>query len=186
MKRLPSCYRKTPINRDDECPDFYELAKSSPLPDVTCSRQGSRTGGTAAAALGIANDHATTMASILLNANKSGNYHPSLQGYTSREQCHYSKWSNVITQNYMGFLRQQQQQSPPNHGGSLQGSFHVPFAQLPATMAPAIPVQYRLPKEDAMSGNELIQIRSIECNYLMAQKLALMHHMFSNDDEHQS
>merc|ERR1712238_62679 len=37
MKRLPSCHRKTPVNKDDKCPDFYELAKTSPLPEVTWS-----------------------------------------------------------------------------------------------------------------------------------------------------
>lgn len=34
MKRLPSCHRKTPIDKDDSCPNFYELAKTSPLPEV--------------------------------------------------------------------------------------------------------------------------------------------------------
>jgi len=33
MKRLSSCHRKTPIHKEDKCPDFYELAKVNPLPD---------------------------------------------------------------------------------------------------------------------------------------------------------
>ncbi|KAL7537475.1 hypothetical protein ACHAXR_007845 [Thalassiosira sp. AJA248-18] len=37
MKRLPSCHRKTHVDKDDRCPDFYELAKTSPLPEVTWS-----------------------------------------------------------------------------------------------------------------------------------------------------
>mmetsp|Transcript_10437 Transcript_10437/g.18321 ORF Transcript_10437/g.18321 Transcript_10437/m.18321 type:complete len:318 (+) Transcript_10437:1-954(+) len=37
MKRLPSCHRKTPVDKDDKCPDFYELAKKSPLPEVSWS-----------------------------------------------------------------------------------------------------------------------------------------------------
>lgn len=37
MKRLPSCHRKTPVDKDDRCPDFFELAKTSPLPEVTWS-----------------------------------------------------------------------------------------------------------------------------------------------------
>ncbi|KAL7544509.1 hypothetical protein ACHAWF_007886 [Thalassiosira exigua] len=35
MKRLATCHRKTPINKEDKCPDFYELAKSSPLPEAS-------------------------------------------------------------------------------------------------------------------------------------------------------
>mmetsp|Transcript_39759 Transcript_39759/g.95670 ORF Transcript_39759/g.95670 Transcript_39759/m.95670 type:complete len:508 (-) Transcript_39759:282-1805(-) len=34
MKRLPSSHRKTPVDKGDCCPDFYHLAKSSPLPEV--------------------------------------------------------------------------------------------------------------------------------------------------------
>jgi hypothetical protein len=33
MKRLSSCHRKTPVHKEDKCPDFYELAKINPLPD---------------------------------------------------------------------------------------------------------------------------------------------------------
>ena len=33
MKRLSSCHQKTPIHKEDKCPDFYELAKINPLPD---------------------------------------------------------------------------------------------------------------------------------------------------------
>jgi hypothetical protein len=35
MKRLSSCHRKTPVHKEDKCPDFYELAKINPLPDAT-------------------------------------------------------------------------------------------------------------------------------------------------------
>jgi hypothetical protein len=38
MKRLPSCHRKTPVDKEDRCPDFYELAKTSPLPEVDWNR----------------------------------------------------------------------------------------------------------------------------------------------------
>jgi len=41
MKRLPSCHRKTPVDKDDKCPDFYELAKTSPLPEITWSTNAS-------------------------------------------------------------------------------------------------------------------------------------------------
>lgn len=34
MKRLPSCHRKTPLDKDGKCPDFNELSKASPLPEV--------------------------------------------------------------------------------------------------------------------------------------------------------
>mmetsp|Transcript_5701 Transcript_5701/g.12358 ORF Transcript_5701/g.12358 Transcript_5701/m.12358 type:complete len:558 (-) Transcript_5701:79-1752(-) len=45
MKRLPTCHRKTPVDKDDKCPDFYELAKTSPLPAAPLSIQGVSTGG---------------------------------------------------------------------------------------------------------------------------------------------
>jgi hypothetical protein len=150
---------------------------SSPLPDVAWSRQGSGTGKTAAAALGIANNHKTTIGSNLFNANKSGNYHHSLHGYYHQQGTLQHPGSNVMTQNFMEILRQQQQLSPSKRLGSLRGSIHVAsFAQLPATMASAtIPVQYRVLKNDTVSGNELIQRPSIErTNDLLAQKLALM------------
>ena len=35
MKRLPTTHRKTPINKEYKTPDFYELSKVSPLPEVT-------------------------------------------------------------------------------------------------------------------------------------------------------
>eukprot|EP00571_Detonula_confervacea_P010291 CAMPEP_0172299608 /NCGR_PEP_ID=MMETSP1058-20130122/1877_1 /TAXON_ID=83371 /ORGANISM="Detonula confervacea, Strain CCMP 353" /LENGTH=506 /DNA_ID=CAMNT_0013009119 /DNA_START=1 /DNA_END=1521 /DNA_ORIENTATION=- len=41
MKRLPTCHRKTPVDKEDKCPDFYDLAKTSPLPEVSWSFQGS-------------------------------------------------------------------------------------------------------------------------------------------------
>lgn len=47
MKRLSNCHRKTPVHKEDKCPDFYELAKTSPLPDMSLTRGGSA--GTAAA-----------------------------------------------------------------------------------------------------------------------------------------
>ena len=34
MKRLSSDHRKTPQNKEDKCPDFDELSKTSPLPPV--------------------------------------------------------------------------------------------------------------------------------------------------------
>ncbi|EJK54534.1 hypothetical protein THAOC_25828, partial [Thalassiosira oceanica] len=34
MKRLSSDHRKTPQNKEDKCPDFDELSKTSPLPQV--------------------------------------------------------------------------------------------------------------------------------------------------------
>ena len=37
MKRLPSAHRKTPVDKGDKCPDFYQLAETSPLPEVTWS-----------------------------------------------------------------------------------------------------------------------------------------------------
>jgi len=40
MKRLPSCHRKTPVDKDDKSPDFYDLAKASPLPEVAWSSNG--------------------------------------------------------------------------------------------------------------------------------------------------
>lgn len=33
MKRLSSCHRKTPIDKDGKCPDFNVLSKTSPLPE---------------------------------------------------------------------------------------------------------------------------------------------------------
>lgn len=38
MKRLPTTHRKTPISKEDKAPDFYELSKTSPLPEVTLSK----------------------------------------------------------------------------------------------------------------------------------------------------
>lgn len=45
MKRLPSCHRKTPVDKEDTCPDFYELSKNSPLPDVSWTPRGQAVGG---------------------------------------------------------------------------------------------------------------------------------------------
>lgn len=38
MKRLPSTHRKTPASKEDKAPDFYEMSKISPLPEVTLSK----------------------------------------------------------------------------------------------------------------------------------------------------
>lgn len=38
MKRLPSTHKKTPINKEEKSPDFYQLSKVSPLPEVTASQ----------------------------------------------------------------------------------------------------------------------------------------------------
>ncbi len=38
MKRLASCHRKTPARKEDQCPNFYELAKTSPLPEIVYQR----------------------------------------------------------------------------------------------------------------------------------------------------
>ena len=40
MKRLSNCHRKTPVHKEDKYPDFYELAKTNPLPDVPLTRGG--------------------------------------------------------------------------------------------------------------------------------------------------
>ena len=37
MKRLPACHRKTPVDKDDQCPNFYAMAKVSPLPEFANS-----------------------------------------------------------------------------------------------------------------------------------------------------
>jgi len=34
MRRLSASHRKTPISKEEKTPDFYQLAKTSPLPDV--------------------------------------------------------------------------------------------------------------------------------------------------------
>lgn len=38
MKRLPSTHKKTPVSKDAKVPDFYEMSKISPLPEVTLSK----------------------------------------------------------------------------------------------------------------------------------------------------
>ena len=38
MKRLATCHRKTPVRKEDQCPDFYDLAKTSPLPEIIYQR----------------------------------------------------------------------------------------------------------------------------------------------------
>lgn len=38
MKRLPTSHRKTPVSKEDKAPDFYEMSKISPLPEVTLSK----------------------------------------------------------------------------------------------------------------------------------------------------
>lgn len=38
MKRLPSTHKKTPINKEEKSPDFYQLSKVSPLPEVRASQ----------------------------------------------------------------------------------------------------------------------------------------------------
>ncbi|KAL9189487.1 hypothetical protein ACHAXT_009162 [Thalassiosira profunda] len=40
MKRLSNAHRKTPVGKDDKCPDFYLLAKTSPLPETLFQRHG--------------------------------------------------------------------------------------------------------------------------------------------------
>ena len=40
MKRLGTMHRKTPIHKEDKCPDFYDLSKTSPLPEITYQRFG--------------------------------------------------------------------------------------------------------------------------------------------------
>ena len=42
MKRLATCHRKTPVRKEDQCPDFYDLAKTSPLPEIVYQRGGSQ------------------------------------------------------------------------------------------------------------------------------------------------
>ena len=38
MKRLPTTHKKTPMSKEEKAPDFYELSKISPLPEVTFSK----------------------------------------------------------------------------------------------------------------------------------------------------
>jgi len=38
MKRVPSCHKKTPVDKNDKHPDFYEMSKVSPLPEVTWNK----------------------------------------------------------------------------------------------------------------------------------------------------
>jgi hypothetical protein len=38
MKRLATCHRKTPVRKEDQCPNFYDLAKTSPLPEIIYQR----------------------------------------------------------------------------------------------------------------------------------------------------
>lgn len=40
MKRLANSHRKTPVNKEDQCPNFYDLAKTSPLPEIVYQRAG--------------------------------------------------------------------------------------------------------------------------------------------------
>ena len=40
MKRLGTLHRKTPVHKEDKIPDFYELSKTSPLPEITYHRGG--------------------------------------------------------------------------------------------------------------------------------------------------
>jgi hypothetical protein len=69
MKRLPTCHRKTPVDKDDKCPDFYELAKTSPLPEVSWSLQGSGSGIAAANASAAARANAINQANAMNAAN---------------------------------------------------------------------------------------------------------------------
>ncbi|KAL7450241.1 hypothetical protein ACHAWC_002193 [Mediolabrus comicus] len=45
MKRLPTTHRKTPMDKEDKCPNFYELSERSPLPETVWERR-SESGGT--------------------------------------------------------------------------------------------------------------------------------------------
>ena len=69
MKRLPTCHRKTPVDKDDKSPDFYELAKTSPLPEVTWSNTATQIPGSFAGA-----------APASSSAFPTGMKHPSMMG----------------------------------------------------------------------------------------------------------
>lgn len=38
MKRVPACHKKTPVDKNDKHPDFYEMSNVSPLPEVTWNK----------------------------------------------------------------------------------------------------------------------------------------------------
>lgn len=42
MKRIPARHRKAPVNEGNKCPNFYEIARKSPLPEVPMTRFGDR------------------------------------------------------------------------------------------------------------------------------------------------
>eukprot|EP00581_Thalassiosira_minuscula_P016166 CAMPEP_0183730100 /NCGR_PEP_ID=MMETSP0737-20130205/31983_1 /TAXON_ID=385413 /ORGANISM="Thalassiosira miniscula, Strain CCMP1093" /LENGTH=461 /DNA_ID=CAMNT_0025962489 /DNA_START=100 /DNA_END=1485 /DNA_ORIENTATION=+ len=45
MKRLSTAHRKAPVTKEHKCPNFYELAKTSPLPEISFHNGTDATGG---------------------------------------------------------------------------------------------------------------------------------------------
>jgi len=183
MKRLPSCHRKTPVDKEDRCPDFYELAKTSPLPEVSGSASSLMNPINSISAGYLGNMAASFPLSGLGNSNAMlGNLHGSAGSLPQGNDM------SALLQ----LLRHQpmQQQQAPNANQNLmqqfarlQGMSPNAFGQFgnqpsAASMNQAVnasaPPQNHL-SIDKISPSDVIQLRSIErTNELLAQKLASM------------
>ena len=161
MKRLPTCHRKTPVDKEGKCPDFYELSKVSPLPASSHSSSSTTTqalsnasammnqvpagfGNNPMASLGMGNP-------MLTQQSSQGNDMSSLlnmlrnQGALQQQQQHQPQAAsdNSMNQNLMQqLLRMQNINTPPGGipSGSLgrgasamgMGQFGTNFNQAPA------------------------------------------------------
>mmetsp|Transcript_25582 Transcript_25582/g.55040 ORF Transcript_25582/g.55040 Transcript_25582/m.55040 type:complete len:517 (-) Transcript_25582:270-1820(-) len=139
MKRLPTCHRKTPVDKEDKCPDFYDLAKTSPLPEVSWSFQGSGAGGGSLAnvaahtdvmnqlnamnqvtAAGYGNPMAANFFSMGNHTDIYGNVNAGASSPAAMESylCNATKQGNDVT----SLLKLLRQQGQPQQEQQQQGS----------------------------------------------------------------
>jgi len=71
MKRVPACHKKTPVDKNDKHPDFYEMSKVSPLPEVTWNKPTTQDGAQLQGVAGLAT--ANLVGGGMLHANPNLN-----------------------------------------------------------------------------------------------------------------
>jgi hypothetical protein len=187
MKRLPTCHRKTPIDKEDKCPDFYALAKTSPLPEVEFSRPvagnlpaNQAPAGFPGASL-VTPAAANPYAGFGLGGAGSLSAYP-IQGNDMllqliRQQGAQGQGVNPSLMYQMLFSQ------ASNPGGTLgQLANAAAFGQRDTTGSSLMSadqgmnsVPQRRLSNDGISMNDIVQMRSIErTNKLLTQKLAML------------
>lgn len=169
MKRLSTCHRKTPVNKDVKCPDFYELAKTSPLPEVSFQMGGQAAGGGgtgAGAGAGGINPGTQFRPPISASSGSMTQFSPhhnGLQGSSMGSLTALGNRLGNLNEQVFSMLSNNRSMNPTNATSGLHQSMGTSMGTADSSDQPSMPRLAQLQRDNDDLRRRIMEMEKNQC-----------------------